>query len=593
MTIRGSELILARRRLGALATLIGVTPQGDRYRPAWFTTGKLCEALDLQIAHMEGKSYGIRRIMVKLPTQMGKSYTAEELFSAAIAGRRPRSRIINLGYGSEFMDERLPNVKALSQTEGYRAAFPHVRLGKPDSKTKGVDNTKRLDINEYQRGEWRRTGGYILARSVRGAVSGKSMDAGILGDPYKDWPDALSAATNRQLRSFYTGVLAKRQQSRRTIMTVAFTPWTPTDIGNFILDQWEKEKAPYLVLSFPMFQRPDSSRELDRWNDSPAMRAGLAKYLRVDTQALEQVVAEHGLRPYDHRPDDYPLLPFMDRDEEFYQEIRRSNEGLRDWMALCQMDPEAAAFERFPRSAWRTFDPKTLTPNLVIFSCDPNAKATDDGSFAVVGVYQIEPVQTDSKGKLADPDKRLLPITYQEKTKDTSLHIVREGVPALPFKLYRLDEARDRPDYTDLLGMISRTFERWPEGRWLVLEDKAAGQALAGDERFQELCRQHNITVIMVNPKGDKDTRTARAQPAVRNGYCLIPAIGHDRITTHWLHDDPERLDSGEGLGWLREMAERREYDDRPDEFSQLVDVLLDPESRHHFSSWDFLSQFG
>lgn len=593
MTVRGSELILARRRLGALAKLIGVTPQGDRYCPAWFTTDKLARALDLQIAHMQGRSYGLRRIMAQLPTQTGKSFTAEELFAAAIAGRIPEARIVNAGYGTEFMDDRLPNVKALSLTEGYRAAFPHVRLGKADKSTKGTDNTKRLDISRYQRGKWQRTGGYILARSVRGAISGKAMDAGILGDPYKNWEDALAAANNRSLRNFYTGVFSKRQQSRRSIMTIAFTPWTPTDIGAYILEQWEKEKEPYLVLKFPMFQRPDSEREISRWNESPALRAGLARYLDVDVQALEQVVAEHGLRPYDSRPDGYPLLPYRDRDEEFYEQIRRS-EPARDFAALCQMDPEAAAFERFPRSAWRVFDPATLSPGLVIFSLDPNGKKTDDGSFAALGVWQMEPVQVDAAGRLADPDPQLRPITHQSKEK--GLHIVREGVPALPWKLYRLDEQRDRPSYTELLGMLSRTFERWPEGRWLVLEDKAMGQTLAQDDRFWGLCRQHNVEVIMVNPRGDKDSRTSRAEPVVKNGYVFVPARPcqeHPRVTTHWLHDDPDRMESGEGLGWLKEMAEHALYDDRPDEFSQLVDVLNDPESRDRFNSWDYLAQFG
>lgn len=591
--IRGSELILARRRLGALAKAIGVTPTGERYIPTWFSTKCVCHALDLQIAHMRGKSWGVRRVLLMQPTQTGKSFHAEELFSSAIAGHLPRARIVTAGYGSDFMADMLPNVRALSQTEGWRATFPHVRLGRADKRSRSADNTGRLDINEYRQGKWERTGGFILARSVRGAISGKQMDAGILGDPYKDWKSALSIADNRDLRNFYTGVFAARQQSRRSTMTVAFTPWTPTDVGVFIREQWEKEGEPYLVLKFPMFQRPDSAKELERWRASPALRAGLARYLDVDEQALNQVVEEHGLRPYDLREDGYPLLPYKDRDEEFYAQRARSMPA-RDFAAMAQLDPTASIFERFPRSAWRTFDPEFYTPDHVVFSLDPNAKATDDGSFAALGVYGLTPVKVTAEGKLDDPDPLLLPVAYEERQK--RLSVVRQDMPALPWKLHRLDEARDRPNYSELLNMIARTFEKWPEGSHLVLEEKAAGLTLMGDVNFTNLCRAHDVTVIPVSPSDHKDDRTARAEPPVRNGYCFIPGKTSERnprVTTHWLHDDPDRTENGEGIGWLKEMAEHCQWDDRPDEFAQLVGVLNDPESRHLFDSWAHLAQFG
>lgn len=571
------ELLLARRSLADLARLMGVTSTGERYIPTWFTTGVVCDALDRVAAHVRGKSWGIRRVMVKQPTQTGKSEHTEVLFPAGIVGRVPEARTLITGYGTEFMTRTLPGIRTVTQTAAWQAAYPDVFLGKLERGERGAaDNLQRADVTRKRNGRLHKTGGFILARSVQGAVSGNPMDVGVFGDPYKDWSDALSAAINRQRRDFYTGVFARREQSRRTVQVVSFSPWTPNDVGNFILDQWEKDGEPYLVLSFPMFQRPDSRAELERWKKSPAMRAGLARFLRIDEEALNIIVSTEGLRPYDKRADGYPLLPFKDRDIEFYEQIRRSTPA-RDFAALCQMDPEASLFERFPKAHWRFFDPSKHRPERVILSIDPNGRATEDGSFAVIGVYSLEPVKLDASGRLADPD----------------LTAIIGDQPALPWKVYRIDEFRARPNYSDLYGMIGNVLEKWPEARVLVLESKAAGQCLADDYPFQRLVVRYGVEVVLTNPRESKEVRQPRAEVPQRNGYCYLPSHGHGRITADWLHDDPLRLEDGTGLGFLSEMADFGvRWDDRPDEFSQAIAVLQEERTRDLLSGWTNLAQW-
>ena len=84
-----------------------------------------------------------------------------------IAARRPTSRIVIAGYGQEFMTRSLPNVEAIANTAGFRAAYPRVSLGSIDG-TRAADNLQRLDILG-RLGTWHRTGGYLLARSFGGA----------------------------------------------------------------------------------------------------------------------------------------------------------------------------------------------------------------------------------------------------------------------------------------------------------------------------------------------------------------------------------------------------------------------------------------
>lgn len=569
-----SEVILARQSLGHLARMIGVTPQGQRYIPAWFTTDLVCKALDLQIAHMQGKSWGIRRVWVKQPPQTGKSFHASELFPAGIVGRLPRARGVITGYGNEFLERTIPSIKTLVRSAAFAAAFPNVSIGATDG-ADARDKMSRADIIERRAGEWTKTGGFIVARGFGGAVNSISMDWGIVDDMYKGWKEATSAAENRNRRDFYTGVFTHRQQSRRTTMTLSTTPWTPGDLAHFIIDQWEKDREPYLVLSFPTFQREDTVKELERWNKSPALREGLARFLGLDQAALEIAVRQWGLRPYDQREYDYPLLPVGERDREFYEQTRRSAPA-RDLAALMQMDPEAEAVEAFPVRHWRFFDPTIKTKwQRIIHSCDPNGKNTQDGSFAVIGTWGLDRSVNDS-------DEPLEPTM-----------VLKDKKPISPWIHDRLYETRARPGYSDLKDLILAQIDRWPEGRVLVLEDKAFGQSLATDDNFRASLRRRGIATIhklkalqakptqineglvLVEPHETARDRWDRFETPHKSGYVRVPLKSHGRVTCEWLHDKSEGAkDEGDAQGFFTEFARAGQtpWDDRVDEASQLVD---------------------
>lgn len=572
-----TKILLARRYCSFFVSQMERTPSGDPYFSSWFND-QVCEACDLLVAHARGRSYGIRRALVQQPTQTGKSLHTSVVFPSRVAGSWPEAKVVIAGYGTDFMTRTLPDVVAVSNTRIWRMCYPDISLGKPqgDQGDKAASNTSVVQITRRdQSGVYRKTGGFIIARSMRGAISGNPMDVGIIEDPYKNYDDALSPLIADSRRSFFTGVFSMRQQSRRSVSLVSFSPWTPNDLGFFIQDMWEKEGEPYVVLKYPMLQRTDSEREIERWNASPTMRAGLARYLGVNLSELEALVKERGLRPYDERPLGMGLLPFRSRDQEFYEQRKRSTTPHLH-AALNQMDPDTDRAERFPREAWRYFDPVGHRLDTLVVSLDTNAKATDDGSFSVFGVYDLHPVGTTHTGALDDPDPLLLSVD--------------QGKPAHPWKTYRLDEVRTRTRYSELLTSAISVFDKWSEAKFLIIEDKAAGQSLLGDDRFIDALEERGVKIIPTMPGQSMHTRSDRAEVAQRNGYCFLPSASHGRITCEWIHDvrEGDAALQDEGVGFLSEMTGGVKRDDRIAEFSQMIEET----SKAGFSSimgWDAL----
>lgn len=303
--ISQAQVLLARRQCGALAELVGETPDGETYAPTWFTTGSvaaersghrgalgMCDALDMLKAHMQGHSWGIRRAAVFTINQVGKSHHGSVVFPAAVFGSLPRARIVMTGFGDDFIRESAPYVQWFMNRPQYQECYPDVRLGGVGT-VDASDNAHRVDVLRRERDDaggelWVKAGGYLVCRSFGGAVNGVPMDLGIMTDMYKNWQQALQPSEQKNRFDFYTGVFSRRQQTRRTCMLLAFTPFTAGDVAYRVLDQWEAEGEPYLVMILPTWGREDRRSEIERWKRSPAMRAGMERFCEVHRHHLAQ-----------------------------------------------------------------------------------------------------------------------------------------------------------------------------------------------------------------------------------------------------------------------------------------------------------------
>lgn len=583
-----AQVSLARRRLVALGR-VGF----DGYVESWFARDVLGPALELVGRHARGYHDGISHLMIEMPTQVGKTlHTC--LFAAQLLGQAPELHVQDCGYGEEFMVQTTGYVSAIGRSPGFMSAFPTTRLGPPKIRElqaqrvervegRASDTTHQIDTLRLQGRSWKPTRGYFRARSVKGAVSGFPGDVMIMEDPYKGWDgeaSALSAGWNQRLVNFYEGVFRRRSQGARSCEIHAYTPWTDSDIRTHVQTVWQRKGIPYLVIKLPMLQRElggdyDFEREALLRKEARGALRGLARLLRIEPEALRQVIAAGGpCRAYDKRPAGEALDPkgiLPGAKTQAWCESEKASMLMRDFAALWDLAPRSDLVDRFPKNWWRPWDPTEITISdmeIIAISVDPNGDETEHGAFASMGVW----------GARRNP----------------------QPSPArFPWLTYRMDELRDRPGYSSFCDMVEKLATRWPEARTIIMEATGHGQSASTDRNFLSRKAFAGRTFVFVKPTESKPVRWDLMEVPLKHGCGHVPicADAAGRITTSWVSDrdgaSADDIRRGDALGFLSELAGsgRLLVCDRTDDAAQFFMWLREHGGTHR--AWDKLAKLG
>ncbi len=191
----------------------------------------------------------IRRLLVCLPPQNGKSELVSRRFPAFALGRDPELRLISCSYSAGLATDMSTDVQAIMVTPEYRQLFPGSRLG-------GGQDLERRTMQQFQivghRGRYRGAG-------VGGSITGMSADIGIIDDPVKNRAEAESETYRKNVWNWFTSTFSTRQFGDTGRMVIALTRWHEDDLAGKLLrvaaenpgaDQWT-------VLTFPAIAEGD------------------------------------------------------------------------------------------------------------------------------------------------------------------------------------------------------------------------------------------------------------------------------------------------------------------------------------------------
>lgn len=166
--------------------------QGDTFKPNWH--------LDAITHHLEEVMAGrIRRLIINVPPRSGKSLCASVALPACILGRDPTQRIICVSYAQDLANKLSNQTRMLMRTPWYERVFPGTRLG--------AKNTE----SEFETSR----GGYRMATSVGGVLTGRGGNFIIIDDPIKP-DDAMSEATRSATNDWYDRSLLSRLDDKTT-----------------------------------------------------------------------------------------------------------------------------------------------------------------------------------------------------------------------------------------------------------------------------------------------------------------------------------------------------------------------------------------
>lgn len=210
----------------------------------------------------------IRKLIVSVPPQHGKSLGSSRLLPSFILGLNPDKQIVIGSYNTDLARGFNYDVQKIINSEQYKSVFPNSFL---NTSRVRLDNVYKCNADTSEmvghKGSLR-----VVGRS--GSLTGKSVDISILDDVYKDFNEANSALVREQAWKWYTTVVKTRLHNDSQEIIV-FTRWHEDDLigrieksGEKIIvaktwkDMEEVPRGAWLLLNFPALKVGDPT-ELD------------------------------------------------------------------------------------------------------------------------------------------------------------------------------------------------------------------------------------------------------------------------------------------------------------------------------------------
>ena len=197
----------------------------------------------------EGK---IKKLLVFMPPQHGKSELTSRRLPAFILGINPDCKIVGASYSADLSKSFNRDVQRIIDNKDYNNVFPDTFLNASNVKTSAKGSFLRnADIFEIVNKR-----GFYKSVGVGGSLTGTPIDVGIIDDPIKDPQQANSPTYRARLWEWYTQVFLTRLHNNSQIL-ITLTRWHEDDLAGRLLkdspEDWE-------IISFPAILENEGQR---------------------------------------------------------------------------------------------------------------------------------------------------------------------------------------------------------------------------------------------------------------------------------------------------------------------------------------------
>jgi len=190
-------------------------------------------AHELMATALEAVEAGnIRRLLINIPPQHGKTLLASEFFPPWVLGRHPDWKIIAATFNQTRANEVGGIVRNNLTNTIHRAVFPNCGIS-PDTKS-----THHVATNDR---------GHYYSTGIGGTITGRGANCFIVDDPLKDREDAESKLVREKVKEWYRAVAYTRLRPDNRIIIIQ-TRWHRDDLSGFVLSEHAHENWTVLDL---------------------------------------------------------------------------------------------------------------------------------------------------------------------------------------------------------------------------------------------------------------------------------------------------------------------------------------------------------
>lgn len=176
-------------------------------------------------AFAEGR---IRRLMITLPPQHGKSLGSSVALPSWLLGKNPDLHIAIASYSASLAQKFNKRVQRLIDSPAYNELFPDTTI-KAAGRTGSYQRTSELTEIVGHMGD-------LVAVGREGSLTGNPVDVFIIDDLYKDAMEANSPTVRDNCWDWYTSVVRTREHNASQELIV-FTRWHKEDLIGRIMQK--------------------------------------------------------------------------------------------------------------------------------------------------------------------------------------------------------------------------------------------------------------------------------------------------------------------------------------------------------------------
>ena len=186
----------------------------------------------------------IKKLMIFMPPQHGKSELVSRRLPAYMLGINPNLRIAGASYVANLARSFNRSIQRIMDSEEYLDLFPNTRLNSKNA----VFSAAESRIRTADKFEIVGHSGFYKSVGVGGELTGTSVDIGIIDDPVKDALQADSPTYRARLWEWYDQVFCTRLHNDSQQL-ITLTRWHRDDLAGQILkapgaEEWDVLKLP-------------------------------------------------------------------------------------------------------------------------------------------------------------------------------------------------------------------------------------------------------------------------------------------------------------------------------------------------------------
>ncbi len=215
---------LARRNFSDFVTYVH-----EGYEMKWFHS-YICDKLT------KFSRGDIKKLMVFMPPQHGKSQLTTRLYPAYHLGVKPNSKVVVSSYNATLASRFNRDIQRVIDEDKYHEIFPETLLNESNVVTVSDNYLRNSEIFEIVGHK-----GFLKTVGRGGALTGTPVDIGIIDDPLKDRAEAQSPVIKEALWAWYCDVFETRLHNESQQILIQ-TRWDTDDLAGRLLkrdDDWE------------------------------------------------------------------------------------------------------------------------------------------------------------------------------------------------------------------------------------------------------------------------------------------------------------------------------------------------------------------